>query len=103
MVDMEIKTMFEIIIGIIMMITITIAVVALMGGLMEVTISECIPAEYVATIGGGGKYCGLSNINNKVYCIGGDDCINATGNLCCPTQTKGAKNINGECCNVTKV
>ena len=115
MVNMEIKTMFEIIIGVIMMITITVAVVALMGGLMSMTVSECNPAEYIASTVplNQGNYCGMIGAN-KAYCektppamfatTKFDDCIDSSKNVCCPTETK--KNVvfrSGKCCNITKV
>jgi hypothetical protein len=115
MVNMEMKTVFEIIIGIIMMVTVTIATVAMMGGLMSMSVAECIPAEYTAS-NLNGKYCGLNSGGNNVYCdkitifipATGfksffDECMDASKNMCCPTTKPNITIIRGRCCNVTKI
>jgi len=112
MVSMEIRTVFGIIIGIIMMITVTIATVAMMGGLIDMSVSECVPTQYTATetIYRTSEYktCGFSG-GQQLYCNKNDDCMDASNNLCCPTSQSGIgwhvtdKNTGGKCCNVTRI
>lgn len=117
MVSMEIRTIFGIIIGIIMMITVTIATVAMMGGLIDMSVSECVPVQYTASSNDNrGEYCGLisgsntyCNINLLHQAYTKDNCIDASNNLCCPTTQSGTgwyvtdKNTGGKCCNITKI
>jgi hypothetical protein len=110
---MEIRTIFGIIIGIIMMITVTIATVAMMGGLIDMSVSECNPTQYTATetIYRTSEYkaCGLDTNKQQLYCNNKDDCMDASNNLCCPTSQSGTgwhvtdKNTGGKCCNITKI
>ena len=108
---MEIKIAFATIIGLIMMITVIIAVIVMMAGLTQFSVSECVPAEYTALQSYNGLNCGLNSNNQQVKCDvkGGphltyDDCMDSTKNLCCPTQTKqNIKLINGKCCNITRL
>ena len=45
---MEIKTAFEIIVGILMLVAVIVAGAAIMSGLLTVTFEECDPASYTA-------------------------------------------------------
>jgi hypothetical protein len=113
-ISMEIKIAFATIVGLIMMITVIIAVIVMMGGLTQFSVSECVPIQYTASgTNFGGKYCGMIG-SNKAYCdktqdifgtiTGYDDCIDASKNLCCPNSTKqNIKLINGQCCNITRL
>jgi len=109
---MEIKIAFATIVGLIMMITVIIAVIVMMAGLTQFSVSECVPAEYTASSNDiRGEYCGLisgsnayCNINLLHQAYTRDNCIDSSKNLCCPTQTKqNIKLINGQCCNITRL
>ena len=112
MVDfMEIRVLIATIIGIIMLVTIVIATVVMMGGLLDLSVNECIPAEYNASSSDWkGEYCGLSSGSN-VYCgillLGDrwlrDKCMDSSKNLCCPTTQKNIRIIGEKCYNITKI
>jgi len=111
---MEVKTAFAIIIGIIMMVTVVLAVVVMMGGLSNIMVSECVPISYAAG-SFGGEYCGVNAANQQLSCNYVDassarlydKCFDSIKNMCCPTETGETLNwrvqvINGQCCNITR-
>jgi len=112
---MEIKAAFATIIGILMMVTVTVATIAIMGGLTQIGVEECGPAEYKADVAYTGDSCGyISTV--EVYCkeihrsaedAVSDSCFNENKNLCCPTTLSGTSwrvvVANGRCCNNTKI
>jgi hypothetical protein len=107
---MEIKTAFATIVGILMMVTVTVATVVIMGGLTQVCVEECNPAEYTADRNYGGVFCGYvyTGTNRyEVFCGHDDACFDQNKNLCCLTSASGTewgvKVANGRCCNVTKL
>ncbi|MBN2202982.1 MAG: hypothetical protein JW700_02265 [Candidatus Aenigmarchaeota archaeon] len=96
---MELKTAFTIIMGMLMTATIIIAIVAIMGGLTEVMVKECEPAQYRARSDYDGLDCGLDGNGNPLYCkldkrisllpdsSKQDICFDEDKSLCCPTAT----------------
>jgi len=107
---MEIKTAFATIVGILMMVTVTVATVVIMGGLTQVCVEECNPAEYTAERNYDGNLCGYvyTGTNRyEVYCYSDDACFDENKNLCCLTSLSGTdwevKVANERCCNVTKL
>ena len=102
---MEIKTAFEVIVGILMLVAVIVAGAAIMSGLLVVTVEECNPASYTAQTTMGGETCGYDVGGNEVKCIlrrspqppyfASDKCIDEINNLCCPL---GIKIRDGKCC-----
>ncbi|MFH0929439.1 MAG: hypothetical protein V1818_03730 [Candidatus Aenigmatarchaeota archaeon] len=78
---MEIRTAFSVILGIMMVATVIIAMIALMGGLMTVSVEECEPADYSAG-GYSGKACGTST-SGQLRCRTGDTCVDYNNARCC--------------------
>jgi hypothetical protein len=106
---MEIKITFSTIIGIIMVVTVTVAAIAILGSLTRVNIEECIPAEYVATTGFRGEGCGTDSNGNQVKCdvllLLPDRCVDSSKNLCCPIfssrrQYQATSDLKGEGCGI---
>ena len=108
---MEIKITFSTIIGILMVVIVTIAAVAILSTLTKVSISECAPAEYPAAHYGG-LGCGTDSSGNPLSCSYDDTvdsfrlfdtCIDPSRNLCCPIfsqqkQYKALTNKRGDAC-----
>jgi hypothetical protein len=98
---MEEETAFKIIIGLIMVITVVIAAVAMMGGLLKqkISIREC-GYEYVAKSTYSGANCG--SIDGNAKCNVGDNCMDSEKNLCCPKDIEIIEdnNHNKICCKV---
>jgi hypothetical protein len=113
MVDMEIKTAFRVLVGILMIATVVIATVVMMGGMLKgsVEMKECIPAEYTTTLTfDTGVQCGFTDTGwgpQAVYCNNPRDvCIDPGRNLCCPTSmSDGVKIevIGNRCCRLEVV
>lgn len=102
---MEIKTAFEIIVGILMLVAVIVAGAAIMSGLLTVTVEECDPASYTAQKNMVGESCGFDVEGNEVKCIlrrspqppytASDRCMDDINNLCCPLNIELR---DGKCC-----
>lgn len=91
---MEIKTAFQVLVGILLILTVVLGVVVIAGNLLgeSVFIEECIPAEYTATSTDltDGTACGFNSGGQHVYCDDfKDDCMDDDTNKCCPTSQSG--------------
>jgi len=113
---MEIKTAFATIVGILMMVTVTVATVVIMGGLTQISVEECKPVDYKADRNYDGSYaCGSIDIgayHYELYCKYdsgneiSDYCFDESKGLCCPVHKDDkweVKVANGHCCNNTKL
>lgn len=97
-----------------MVVTVTVAAIAILGSLTKVNIEECIPAEYVATTGFRGEGCGTDSRGNQVKCdtfsyqsllLLPDRCVDPSKNLCCPIfssrgQYPATSDLEGEVCGI---
>jgi hypothetical protein len=102
---MEIRTAFEVLVGILMMVTILIAAIVILQGTMKGStfIYECKDASYITTdTTGNGQSCGF-NSGVEVHCKSGakiDNCLDESKNLCCP---RGIDTTRGKCCELGEV
>jgi hypothetical protein len=108
---MEIKITFSTIIGVLMVVIVTIAAIAILSTLTKVSVGECMPAEYPAARGYGGLSCGTDSLGRQLSCqyviFDGfrlsDTCLDSDRNLCCPIFSEQSQYIasadrRGEAC-----
>lgn len=77
---MEMKTAFSIILGIMMVATVIVAMIALMGSLTTVSLEEC--NYYDAKSYYGGEDCGTT-VSGQLRCSDDDECIDYKMAKCC--------------------
>jgi hypothetical protein len=106
---MEVKTAFSIIIGLLMMVMIIIAGVALMSSLTQVTVEDCTPSQQPAGLYGSGyvgKTCGFDVSRTALRCMSASDvCMDSANAMCCPIgeSADGKTKIvmmQGQCCKI---